>query len=108
MLMTSDCPKDYCTDTRVELPANSSHEALDNLVCSHHRTGDVCGKCQNGYYVYINYPSYHCGSCDDTLSQHGYLIIIVSKYLPLTLMMCFIIFFDISLVDGPTELIHSI
>ena len=101
MLMTSDCPKDYCIDTRVELPANSSHEALDTLVCSHHRTGDVCGKCQNGYYVYINSPSYHCGSCDDTLSQHGYLILIVSKYLPLTLMMCFIIFFDISLVDGP-------
>ena len=101
MLMTSDCSQDYCVNTRLQLPANSSHEALDNLVCSHHRTGDVCGKCQNGYYVYINSQPYRCGSCDDTLSQHGYLIIMVSKYLPLTLMMCLIIFFDISLVDGP-------
>ena len=100
MLMTSDCPQDYCSDTRVQLP-NSSHTPLDKLICSHHRTGDVCGKCQSGYFVYINSPSYRCGLCNDTLSDHGYLIIIVSKYLPLTLMVCFIIFFDISLVDGP-------
>ena len=60
-------------------------------------------------YVYINSPSHHCGSCNDTLSDHGYLIIIVSKYMPLTLMVCFIMFFDINLVDGPlAELIYSI
>ena len=100
MLMTADCPQDYCTNTRLQLP-NSSHAALDKLVCSHHRTGTGCGKCQRGYYVYINSPSYHCGPCNGTLSDHGYVIIIASKYLPLTLMVCFIIFFDISLVDGP-------
>ena len=100
MLMTSDCPQDYCSDTRLQLP-NSSHTALNKLVCSHHRTGDVCGKCQSGYYVYINSLSYRCGPCNDTLSDHGYLIVIVSKYVPLTLMMWVIMFFDISLVDGP-------
>ena len=100
MLMTSDCPQDYCSNTRLQLP-NSSHTALDKLVCSHHRTGAGCGKCQSGYYVYINSPSYHCGACNDTLSDHGYAIIIASKYVPLTLMVCFIIFFNVSLVDGP-------
>ena len=101
IFMTSDCPQEYCINTRVQLPDNSSYITLDSLVCSHHRTGDVCGKCQSGYYVYINTFSYHCGPCNDALSKHGYLIIIISKYLPLTLMMCFIIFFGISLVDGP-------
>ena len=100
MLMTSNCPKDYCNNTRLQLP-NSTHTSLDNLVCSHHRTGYVCGNCQNGYYVYINCPSYHCGPCNDTLSDHGYLYTLASKYVPLTLMMSYIIFFDISLVDGP-------
>ena len=57
MLMTSDCPQDYCSHTRLQLP-NSSHTALNKLVCSHHRTGNVCGKCQSGYYVYINSLSY--------------------------------------------------
>ena len=101
MLMTSDCPQDYCVNTRVQLPDNSLYRTLNNLVCSHHKTGDVCGKCRSGYYVYINSSSYHCGPCNDTLSEHGYFFIIISKHLPLTLMMCFIIFFDISLVDGP-------
>ena len=100
-LMTSDCPLDYCVNTRVQLPANSSHEALESLVCSSNRNSTLCGKCQQGYYVYVNSPTYQCGLCNDTISNHGVLVLIVSKYLPLTLMMCFIIFFDISLVDGP-------
>ena len=99
--MTSDCPLDYCVNTRVQLPANSSHEALESLVCSSNRNSTLCGKCQQGYYVYVNSPTYQCGLCNDTISNHGVLVLIVSKYLPLTLMMCFIIFFDISLVDGP-------
>lgn len=100
LLMTSYCPKHYCSNTILRLP-NSSHTSLDNLVCSHHRTGAVCGNCHNGYYVYINCPSYNCGPCNNTLSDHGYLYILASKYVPLTLMMSYIIFFDISLVDGP-------
>ena len=36
-----------------------------------------------------------------TLSDHSYLYAFVSKYVPLTLMMSYIIFFDINLVDGP-------
>ena len=100
MLMTSNCPKDYCSNTGVELP-NSSHTAIDNLVCSHYRTGNICGKCLSGYYVYMNSPFYRCGSCNDTHSDHGYFYTLSFKYLPLTLMMCFITFFDISLVDGP-------
>ena len=99
LLMTSNCPKDYCSNNTLQLLI--TYICLDNLVCSHHRTGDVCGNCQNGYYVYINSPSYRCGPCDNTLSDHSYLYAFVSKYVPLTLMMSYIIFFDISLVDGP-------
>ena len=99
-LMTSDCPRGYCNDTRVRLP-NSAHTAIDDSVCPHHRNDHLCGNCKQGYYVYVNSLTYQCGRCNDTLSNHGFLILIVSKYVPLTLMMCFIMFFDISLVDGP-------
>ena len=99
-LMTSDCPRGYCNDTRVRLP-NSAHTAIDDLVCPHHRNDHLCGRCKQGYYVYVNSLTYQCGRCNDTLSNHGFLILIVSKYVPLTLMMCFIMFFDISLVNGP-------
>ena len=100
-LMTSGCPPGYCKNySKVRLP-NSAHTAIDDLVCLNHRGDHLCGKCKRGYYVYANSPTYHCGRCNDTLSNHGFLILIVSKYVPLTLMMCFIMFFDISLVDGP-------
>ena len=101
IFLTSNCPKDYCSATRIQIPANLSTSQSANLVCSHHRIGCVCGKCQSGYYVYANSLDYNCGTCNDTLSNHGLLILIISKYLPLTLLMCFIVFFDISLVNGP-------
>ena len=100
IMVTSDCPQDYCSNTRVQLP-NSSGTTFDDLVCSNNRNETLCGKCQQGHYVYVNSPAYQCGRCNDTISNYGVLIIIVSKYVPLTLMMCFIMFFDISLVDGP-------
>ena len=101
IVVTSDCPQDYCSNSRVQLPDNSLHITLDNLVCSNNRNETLCGKCQQGYYVYVNSPTYQCGLCNNTLSKNGFLIIIITKYVPLTLMMCFIMFFDISLVDGP-------
>ena len=100
-LVTSDCPQGYCNDTRVKLPDSSSRRVFDNLVCSNNRSKTLCGRCLDGYYVYANSRTYQCGQCNDALIKHGVLILIVSQYLPLTLMMCFIIFFDISLVDGP-------
>ena len=101
-LMTSDCPQGYCnTGAPGLLLPNSPHTPLGNLVCANKRNEALCGKCQQGHYVYVNSLTYQCGRCNDTLSNHGVLIIIVSKYVPLTLMMCFIMFFDISLVDGP-------
>ena len=101
MLMTSDCPQDYCVKTRVKLPDNSSRAALENLVCSNNRNQTLCGKCVDAYYIYANSPTHRCGLCNDTLSNHGVLVLIISKYVPLTLMMCIIMFFDVSLVDGP-------
>ena len=100
-LMTSDCPQGFCSDTRINLPNNSSYEALERSVCSNNRKGILCGSCQKDYHVYVNSVAYHCGRCNDTHSKYDLMILIISKYLPMTVMMCFIFFFDISLVDGP-------
>lgn len=89
LFLTSNCPKDYCSATRIQIPANLSSSQPTDLVCSHHRIGYVCGKCRSGNYVYINSPDYNCGPCNDTLSEHGHLILLTTKYLPLTLLMCF-------------------
>ena len=101
VFLTSNCPEDYCSANRIQIPVNLSSSQPTDLACSHHRTGYVCGKCQNGNYVYINSPDYNCGPCNDTISKYGVLILIASKYLPLTILMSCILFLDISLVNGP-------
>ena len=99
VLTTVDCPEHYCNSSKMLLPDNSSN--LGSLVCSHHRTGIVCGNCQKNYFVYINSPTYECGLCNNSLSENGVLVLIVSKYLPMTTFLGLIMFFDVSLVDGP-------
>ena len=51
--------------------------------------------------MYVNSLTYECGPCSDSLSKNGLLVLIVSKYLPMSTFMCLIMFFDVSLVDGP-------
>ena len=65
-LLTAGCPEGYCysTNSYLELPPNSSSEALDDLICKpNHRTGALCGKCSEGNYIYVNSYNYECGKC---------------------------------------------
>jgi len=104
-LITGDCPENYCFINRsglVHLPSVASKELLDKLLCEpKHRTGQLCGECMDGHYVYVNSPTYDCGNCDDSLSKHGVLFLLLLKYLPMALFLCLILFFNVSLVNGP-------
>lgn len=51
--------------------------------------------------IYVNSPTYNCGKCDNSLSKHGTLFLILLKYLPMALFLCFILFFNFSLINGP-------
>ena len=107
-LVTGDCPENYCFKNNsvysylIALPPNSSADSLDKLLCKpKNRTGRVCGMCLENHYVFINSQSYDCGKCDNTLSRYGYIFIILLKYIPMTVFLCVIMFFNISLVNGP-------
>ena len=104
-LLTGDCPTDYCiksTSSLISLPKTSSNKSLEALLCNpKNRAGRLCGRCMEENYVYINSPTYECGKCNDILSKHGTLFLILLKYVPMTIFLCFIMFFNISLVDGP-------
>ena len=108
VLVTGDCPENYCfmnyseSQLLTTLPSNSSAESLNELLCEpQKRTGRLCGKCMEHHYVYINSPTYDCGRCNDTLSKYGPLFIILLKFIPMTVFLCVIMFFNISLVSGP-------
>ena len=102
-LLTAGCPEEYCysNNSYLELPPNSSREALDNLICKpKHRTGILCGKCSEGNYIFVNSYDYKCGKCTNSWLK-GALMLIGLKYIPLAIFMYFIGLFGISLVDGP-------
>ena len=105
VLITGDCPENYCNTSDnglIPLPSNASKEYLDSLLCgAKHRTGRLCGECMDGYHIYVNSPTFDCGKCDDALSKHGILFLLLLKYLPMALFLCFILFFNVSLVNGP-------
>ena len=106
VLLTSNCPEGYCyhgTGSSIQLPASSSSQALDDTVCKpQKRTGLLCGKCSEGNYIFMNSPNYsfECGSCNMPLWKE-IILLFVAKYIPLTVFVIVIGFFNISLLNGP-------
>ena len=102
-LLTAGCPEGYCysTNSYLELPSNSSSEALDDLICKpEYRTGALCGKCSEGNYIYVNSYNYECGKCTNSWLEGAFMLIGL-KYIPLIIFLYIIGLFGISLVNGP-------
>ena len=103
VLLTSGCPLGYCTDNSsyLELPSNSSAEALDDIVCKpQNRKGTLCGKCVKDHYIYANSFDHECGKCTMSLGLEIF-IYILTKYIVLVIFLLIIGFCNISLVSGP-------
>ena len=106
VLLTSNCPEGYCyhgTGYSIKLPPNSSSQALDDTVCKpQKRMGMLCGKCSERNYIFINSPNYsfECGQCNMPLWKE-IILLFVAKYIPLTVFVIVIGFFNVSLLNGP-------
>ena len=104
--VTADCPQDYCniSSTSSPLPDSLSAAADEKFKLEQclYRNGTLCGKCISGYCVATNSPTYQCtNSTSSSLNKNGILWLILLKYVPFTIFLILIIFFNISLVDGP-------
>ena len=104
VLITGSCPAGYCFRDEallLRLPDSPSSEALDELLCKpQNRTGRLCGRCSNGYHISNHLLDFRCIKCSPN-QINGIAILLLTKYLPLTLFLCIIMFFNISLVNGP-------
>ncbi|XP_065889783.1 uncharacterized protein [Dysidea avara] len=104
--VTADCPVGYCINTKAyyKLPAELSKEAdknISNTQC-YNRHRELCGRCKPGYYVSTKFPTFECYNCSDGYHKgHRILLLILLKYVPFTIFMLVLIFFNISLVNGP-------
>ena len=118
--VTADCPEGYCNISipSPPLPADLSVEASAEFELKEciYRNGTLCGKCITGYCVATNSPTYECiNSTSSSLNKYGILWLIILKYIPFTIFLLLIVFFNVSLVDGPlnsyilfTQIINSV
>ena len=104
LLITGSCPAGYCYRNKtllLRLPDTASDEALDELLCRpQNRTGRLCGRCSEGHHISVHLLDFHCIKCSPN-QINGIVILLLTKYLPLTIFLCAIMFFNISLVNGP-------
>ncbi|XP_065912580.1 uncharacterized protein [Dysidea avara] len=104
-LVTGQCPRHYCSKMKTILqnflPNISNITILDDLVCSpFNRTGTLCGRCVEGFAVAVNSPYYDCVNCSSWLSKHGWIILILTEYVPFTFLFSILLFFDVDLNSG--------
>ena len=105
-LLVGPCPYQYCyEDSSVSgnelLPEIANKTILDSFVCSgSSRTGTLCGKCIDGYSVTLNSPTFACNKCDDEYKL-GFLFLLLSYILPVSILLVIIMTFDIRITTGP-------
>ena len=97
------CPDGFCVNKPINLPTTYNQTELDALICDNNRAGILCGKCKDGYSVAINLVSGvpQCVDCKNSQISHlGWLVWIVSEWIPLAVILLIILAFDIDLVGG--------
>ena len=102
-LVTGQYPRHYGYVQKQEifLPGKNNIILLNKLFCLPvNRNGTLCGSCSNGHAVAINLVYFECISCSNWLSQHGWIVYVLTEYVSLTLLFCLVLFFDINLHSG--------
>ena len=95
------CPIGYCelltNETNLLLPNSTNAGELDKLVCGN-RTGRMCAYCRKNYSTYYHTNYFDCGPYDKC--NIGWLLYLVSEFIPITIFFLVIIIFNINFAAG--------
>ena len=81
-----------------ELPANPK-ELIKKSVCTRfHRTGSLCGDCEEGYSPYVLSYNLSCVKCPD--GHKNWWKFILAGFVPLTLFYLFVLLFNINVTSS--------
>ena len=100
---TAPCPPGYCSHSVQRLPQNHSQELLEDLLCApNKRRGVLCGECMEGHSMPVNLNGLNplCTKCDGALSKAGVIVWIVSEWLPMLVLLVFMLVFNVDLISG--------
>ena len=77
----------------------NSKEKLENIVCTKHRKGILCGSCIEGYSAFYHSPKIRCYETTSKCS-YGIPLYIISELVPVTIVFLFILLLNIRLTSG--------
>ena len=109
-LVTGQCPRHYCKGKQqvIPLPNKSNITLLNEFFCSpSNRNGTLCGMCSNGHSVAINSLYFDCINCSrwlPWLSQHGWIMYVLTEYVPLTVFVYLVLRLDFNPHSGTSSL----
>ena len=101
-LVTSYCPSGYCNSEavsmgHVEVP-KTCELTNDWKLCVKHRTGQLCGECEQGYTVYHHSYNFLCKKC--RYGAAGLVIYIFAELIPLALLFGVLVTVKLNLASG--------
>ena len=98
MVVLGACPY-LCTPHLTHIP---HYETELNKTCNHnvnqHRTGDLCGRCIDGYAPSAYTSGLQCADCSDY--QRNWLKYVAIAYLPLILLYLVVLLFRLNILSG--------
>ena len=89
----------YLLTERYHLPSDPS--LLDEICNDSSRTGQLCGKCKDGYALPVYSYSLSCVECADY--GYNWMKYVAAAFFPLTLLFLVVIIFRISVTAGPLD-----
>ena len=93
-LVVGHCPLAYNARPNYQPMLQGSTQA-----CRSHHSGMLCGECEPSYGIPINSVYLECVNCQKSHFP-GWLLFVMFEILPVTIMVIFIILFDVKLTTG--------
>ena len=103
-LVVGQCP--YCSligdEPFIQLPQNISD--LPNYMCRKiNRTGELCGRCIDGYGPVVNSKHFQCVLCPPAKAKYHWIFFILTEFLPILILFFIVVLLNISATSGPAN-----
>ncbi len=98
------CPfnRKISSNNFIELPKHTDN--LTEFFCGPmNRIGNLCEKCQDGYAPAVDSIGYKCIQCSKHDATYSWILFIIGKFLPITVILLTVITLKISVTSGPAN-----
>ena len=79
----------------------NDYSEVDRTICgTMHRTGVLCGSCQEGYAPAVNSKRFQCTKCTENEVRYGWILYILTEFLAINIFFFLLVIFNISATAG--------